>query len=49
MGQSEAWLDEFLAWKTFGGKEIHSLPARTVDAFCILEREWTAERLHANE
>ena len=37
--QSLAWIEEYVAWKVLGGLELHRLPARTVEAFCILENE----------
>lgn len=36
-------LEEFLAWKLLGGAKYDELPARTVDAFFVLEREWREE------
>ena len=40
---STAWIHEFHAWKLFGGFDLFELPARTVEAFCILENEFRAE------
>jgi hypothetical protein len=37
-------LEEFHAWKLFGGADYHGLPARTVEAICILENELRLER-----
>ena len=41
--ESSAWIQEFQVWKLFGGVDIYALPARTVEAFCILENESRAE------
>jgi hypothetical protein len=42
-GESRAWIQEFQAWKLLGGVDVFALPARTVEAFCILENELRAE------
>jgi hypothetical protein len=47
--QSLTWIEEFHIRKLFGFGDVTELPARTVDAFCTLERESIAERMHANE
>jgi len=47
--QSLTWIEEFQVRKLFGFGDVTELPARAVDAFCILERESIAERMHANE
>lgn len=39
-----AWLEEFHAWKLLGGESYGSMPARTVDAFAVLENELRTER-----
>jgi hypothetical protein len=41
--ESIALVQEFYAWKLFGGVDLYSLPARTVDGFCILEQELRLE------
>lgn len=45
-GQSTGWLEEFAAWKTIGGVNLYELPAKTADAFCVLENLVRAEREH---
>lgn len=42
--QSLAWIEEYVAWKTLGSTDWTRLPARTVEAFCFLERETAKER-----
>ncbi len=37
-------LEEFHAWKLFGSMDFRGLPARTVEAICILENELRSER-----
>ena len=46
---SAAWLDEFFAWKLNTSRNMTELPARTADAFLVLDREWRAEVQNANE
>ena len=46
--QSIAWLEEFYAWKLFGEHDFHRLPARTVEAFCVLEAELAEERANVD-
>ncbi|MCP5112754.1 MAG: hypothetical protein GY953_18160 [bacterium] len=41
--RSLAWIEEYVAWKVLGGVELHRLPARTVEAFCLLENEAAKE------
>lgn len=41
--ESIALIQEFQAWKFLGGVDPYALPARTIDAFCVLERELRAE------
>lgn len=41
--ESNALIQEFQVWKLFGRLDAFSLPARTVEAFCILENELKAE------
>ena len=45
----ESWrlLEQFYAWKLLGGVLIEALPARSADAFYLLERELARERNHA--
>lgn len=40
---SLSWIDQFQAWKLFGLPDIYSLPARQIDAFCVLENELRLE------
>jgi hypothetical protein len=40
-------VEEFFAWKAGGGGNLMNRPARTAEAFFILEREWKAEIEHA--
>ena len=42
--QSAAWVEEFFVRKRLGFREPGNTPARDVEAFLILEREWEAER-----
>jgi len=41
--ESLAWLEEFQVWKLFGGDVALNWPARTAEAFTILEGEWRKE------
>jgi len=41
--QSLAWIEQYVAWKTVGGADWTRLPARTVEAFCVLDRETAKE------
>jgi hypothetical protein len=41
---SEALLEGFHAFRVFGGAEPHAMPARLVDAICILEQELRSEQ-----
>ncbi len=47
--RAESWrlLEQFYAWKLLGGVTIDSLPARSVDAFYLLEQELAKERSYA--
>jgi hypothetical protein len=38
--QSLEWLEKFHVWKFAGGRELDRLPAKDVDAFVTLEKEW---------
>jgi hypothetical protein len=40
---SLSWLEEYAVWKLAGGMTLRSLPARTVDAFVVLENELRKE------
>jgi hypothetical protein len=42
--ESIAMLEEFHAWKLFGAMDVYGLPARTVEAICVLENEMRSER-----
>ena len=46
---AESWrlLEQFYAWKLLGGVTTEALPARSADAFYLLERELARERSHA--
>jgi hypothetical protein len=46
---SIALVDAFAARKLVGGGDPTALPARTVDAFCVLENELRAEMNNATE
>lgn len=41
--ESESLVESFWAWKLLGGCDLTNLPAKTVDAFCVLENELRAE------
>jgi hypothetical protein len=47
--QSATWLDEYFVWKTAGQINLLDLPAKTAEAFLILEREWRSELEHAEQ
>lgn len=47
--ESAAWLDQFFVWKTGGGASLADMPARTAEAFLVLEREWRLELEHAEQ
>ena len=42
--ESEEWLERWQVGRTFGFGDILSLPARAVDAFCLLETQLATER-----
>ena len=44
--ESEEWLERYQVGRVFGFGDMTDAPARTVDAFCVLERELAAERNH---
>lgn len=41
--ESQTLLEVFHAWKVIGGADYNDLPARTVEAFFILENELRTE------
>lgn len=45
--ESLRWLEEFSAWKAGGQVNLLRLPARTAEAFFVLEQELRAELNHA--
>jgi hypothetical protein len=47
--ESTALVEAFTARKLVGGGDPAALPARTVDAFCVLENELRAETSNATE
>jgi hypothetical protein len=46
--ESIALLEQFYAWKLFGNTDPKLLPARTVDAFFVLEKELAEERANGD-
>jgi hypothetical protein len=42
--QSQAWIEEFVAWKAFGGGMPWFMPAKSVEALLVLERAWQKEQ-----
>lgn len=46
-GLSLQLVEEFLIWKLSGNVSLYDLPAKTVDAFIVLENEWQEERSNA--
>ena len=42
--ESEALLEEFHAFRVFGRADVYQLPARLVDAICVLEQEVRSEQ-----
>ena len=47
--ESVSLVEAFGAWKLVGGGDFAGLPARTVDAFCVLENELRAEMSNGTE
>jgi hypothetical protein len=47
--ESLVLLEEFHAWKLFGATDVYQMPARLVEAICILENELRTERNDAQE
>jgi hypothetical protein len=46
---SITWIEQYYVARAFGFPDVQALPARTVDAFCVLEAESSAEKDYANE
>jgi hypothetical protein len=46
---SWSWLEQFYAWKLFENTSCAELPARTVDAFCVLEAELAEEKYRVEQ
>jgi hypothetical protein len=42
-------VEEFFAWKFSGRTDLFELPARTVDAFILLENEWLEEKANGEQ
>lgn len=42
-------LEEFYSWKLLGGAEFSALPARTIDAIFLLEKELAKEKGNAEQ
>jgi hypothetical protein len=47
--ESIAWIEEYQVQELFGRPDVSSLPARTVDAFCVLKEQIEAERRNAQQ
>jgi hypothetical protein len=47
--ESVGWIEQYQIARAFGFGRLYGLPARTVDAFCVLEAERSAEREYAGE
>ena len=47
--ESLAWIERYQAARVFGFGDVMDLPARTVDAFCVLELELAREKRHGDE
>ena len=47
--ESLAWIEAYQAGRVFGFGDVFELPARTVDAFCVLELELAKEKKHGEE
>ena len=45
--ESTSLLEEFHVWKLFGCSDFYNLPARSVEAICVLENELRMEYAHA--
>jgi hypothetical protein len=46
--ESQSWLEEFHIWRLAGKSDLRSYPARTVEAFSVLESELLKERDNGN-
>lgn len=44
--QSAYFLEQFKAWKRYGGEIAHSVPAKVADALLVLDEELKAEAQH---
>jgi hypothetical protein len=47
--ESIRWIEEFSVWKAGGITDLKKLPARTAEAFFVLEQEWGAEIRNGRE
>jgi hypothetical protein len=47
--ESIRFLEEFSAWKAGGSMNLLELPARTAEAFFVLEQELRSEQNHAKQ
>ena len=47
--ESLRWLEEFSVWKTGGSAPLTRLPARTAEAFLVLEQQLRAEQNYARQ
>jgi hypothetical protein len=47
--ESEALLEEFHAFRVFGCADVQSVPARLVDAICVLEQEVRSEQISESQ
>lgn len=47
-GQSATWMEEYSAVRRLGLADLTALPARTAEAFLVLDREMTMEAQDAN-
>ena len=43
------WVELFHVGKLFGFDDVMDMPAKAVDAFCVLEQELRVERLNDNQ
>ncbi len=41
--ESLSFIEAFTVWKLMGGSHLMEMPARTVEAFCLLEKELQSE------
>jgi hypothetical protein len=47
--ESVVLLEEFHAWKLVGASNVYELPARLVEAICVLENEVRAEAINGQK